>query len=100
MAGTGGAAGRRNTSRGRREYARADNAPAYQARREEIIAAAGRAFLTKGFRATSFRDIAAAVGMDRASLYYYFESKQDLFDTATRAAVTRNVRAAERVARG
>ena len=90
---------RQNTSKGRREHAKADSAPTYQARREEIIAAAGRAFLIKGFDATSFRDIAEAVGVDRASLYYYFSSKQDLFHIATSAAVARNVREAERVAR-
>lgn len=84
----------------RRQSAKADGGPAYRARREEIIAAAGRVFLEKGYRATSFKDIAEAIGKDRASLYYYFESKQDLFRVATGAAVARNVKAAERVARG
>ena len=72
--------------------------PAYRARREEIIAAAGRAFLAKGYRATSFRDIADAVGVDRASLYYYFESKHELFRAATSVAVERNVADAESIA--
>jgi TetR/AcrR family transcriptional regulator, cholesterol catabolism regulator len=84
----------------RRQTAKVDGGPAYQARREEIIAAAGRVFLEKGYRATSFKDIAEAIGKDRASLYYYFESKQDLFRVATGTAVARNVKAAERVARG
>jgi AcrR family transcriptional regulator len=84
----------------RRQSAKVDGGPAYQARREEIIAAASQVFLKKGYRATSFRDIAEAIGKDRASLYYYFESKQDLFRVATGAAVARNVKAAERVARG
>jgi AcrR family transcriptional regulator len=83
----------------RRERASVEAGPTYQARRDEIIAAAGTVFLAKGFRATSFKDIAEAVGMDRASLYYYFESKQDLFHTATGAAVARNVAAAEHLAR-
>lgn len=89
------------TNLGRRRLsARADAGPAYQARRGEIIAAAGEVFLAKGYGATSFRDIAEAIGIDRASLYYYFESKQDLFRVATGAAVLRNVEDAERVARG
>jgi AcrR family transcriptional regulator len=88
------------TSRRRREKALVEALPTYQARRVEIIAAAGAAFLAKGFGATSFKDIAEAVGMDRASLYYYFESKQELFHAATSAAVARNVADAERVARG
>jgi AcrR family transcriptional regulator len=82
----------------RRSSARAEAAPAYRARREEIIAAAGRAFLAKGYRATSFRDIADAVGVDRASLYYYFESKHELFRAATSVAVTRNIAEAEAIA--
>src|SRR5215207_1819625 len=82
----------------RRSSARAEAAPAYRARREEIIAAAGRAFLAKGYRATSFRDIADAVGVDRASLYYYFESKHELFRAATSVAVERNVADAESIA--
>src|SRR3954469_24846326 len=82
----------------RRSSARAEAAPAYRARREEIIAAAGNAFLAKGYRATSFRDIADAVGVDRASLYYYFESKHELFRAATSVAVQRNVADAEPIA--
>ena len=83
----------------RRSTARNEAAPNYQARREEIIAAAGQAFLAKGYRATSFRDIAASVGVDRASLYYYFESKHDLFRAATGAAFARNIEEAEEIAR-
>jgi AcrR family transcriptional regulator len=81
----------------RRTSARAEAAPAYRARREEIIAAAGQAFLAKGYRATSFRDIADAVGVDRASLYYYFESKHELFRAATSVAVRRNIAEAEAI---
>jgi AcrR family transcriptional regulator len=81
----------------RRSSARAEAAPAYRARREEIIAAAGKAFLAKGYRATSFRDIADAVGVDRASLYYYFESKHELFRAATTVAVRRNIAEAEAI---
>jgi AcrR family transcriptional regulator len=84
----------------RRRNARADAAPAYEARLAEIIATAATVFLAKGYRATSFKDIAEAIGVDRASLYYYFESKQDLFRVATSSAVVRNVEAAERVAAG
>ena len=84
----------------RRTSAQREAAPGYQARREEIIAAAGHVFLTKGYRATSFKDVAEAIGVDRASLYYYFESKHDLFRVATGVAVARNVEDAERIARG
>jgi len=52
-----------------------------------------------GYRATSFRDIADTVGIDRASLYYYFESKHELFRAATSVAVRRNIAEAEAIAR-
>ena len=52
----------------------------------------------EGLPATSFRDIADAVGVDRASLYYYFESKHELFRAATSVAVERNVADAESIA--
>jgi AcrR family transcriptional regulator len=84
----------------RRSSARTEAAPTYRARRDEIVAAAGQAFLAKGYRATSFRDIAEAVGVDRATLYYYFESKHDLFRAATSAAVARNIAEAEEIAAG
>jgi TetR/AcrR family transcriptional regulator, cholesterol catabolism regulator len=82
----------------RRSTARSEAAPAYRARRNEIVAAAGRVFLARGYRATSFRDIAEAIGVDRASLYYYFESKHDLFRAATSEAVARNIAEAEEIA--
>lgn len=82
----------------RRAAALADAGPAYQARRDEITAAAGRLFLERGYRATSFKDIGEAVGLDRATLYYYFASKQELFQTATATAVRRNTFDAERIA--
>lgn len=82
----------------RRASAKADGGPAYQARREEIIKAAGTVFLARGYGATSFKEIAEEIGLDRATLYYYFASKQELFQTATGAAVARNTEAAERLA--
>jgi AcrR family transcriptional regulator len=82
----------------RRESAQAESGPAYAARREEIIRAAGQAFLAKGYQAASFKDIAELLGLDRATLYYYFSSKQELFQTATSSAVERNARAAEHLA--
>jgi TetR/AcrR family transcriptional regulator, cholesterol catabolism regulator len=33
----------------------------------------------KGLQATTLKDIAAAVGGDRASIYYYFRNKEDIF---------------------
>ena len=49
--------------------------------REEILDAASELFTRKGFATTSTHDIADAVGMRQASLYYHFPSKRDIFLT-------------------
>lgn len=46
--------------------------------REEIIRTAAQIFREKGYHATSMRDIAEAVQLQKASLYHHIESKQDL----------------------
>jgi len=48
------------------------------AREEQVRAAALRLFKEKGYHATSMRDIAAAVGINKGSLYSYIKSKEDL----------------------
>ena len=47
-------------------------------RNEALIRAAAELFADQGFRATSMRDIAKAVGMLPGSIYYHFPSKDDL----------------------
>ena len=49
-----------------------------QLTREGILEAAARIFSEKGFHATSMTDIADAVSLRKASLYYHFESKQEI----------------------
>jgi AcrR family transcriptional regulator len=46
--------------------------------REQILDAAGRMFSEKGYGAASTREIAMAVGVKQASLYYHFTSKEDI----------------------
>jgi AcrR family transcriptional regulator len=48
-------------------------------RREQILAAATRAFAHSGFAATSLDDIAAEAGISRVILYRHFDSKSDLY---------------------
>jgi AcrR family transcriptional regulator len=48
-------------------------------RREQILAAATRAFARSGFAATSLDDIAAEAGITRVLLYRHFDSKTDLY---------------------
>jgi AcrR family transcriptional regulator len=47
-------------------------------RRDEIIRRAAHLFLERGFEITSLADIADAIGISKAGLYYHFESKQGL----------------------
>jgi AcrR family transcriptional regulator len=46
--------------------------------REGILEAAARIFSEKGYHATSMQDIAKAVNLQKASLYYHFSSKQEI----------------------
>ena len=52
--------------------------PAGPARQDQVRAAALRLFKEKGYHATSMRDIAEAVGINKGSLYSYIKSKEDL----------------------
>lgn len=45
---------------------------------EDVLKHAARLFAEKGYSGTSLQDIADAVGLQRTSLYYYFETKEDL----------------------
>jgi AcrR family transcriptional regulator len=51
-------------------------------RRAELLRAAARLFVEKGFTATTTRDIAEAVGMRSGSPFYHFRSKQELLKEA------------------
>lgn len=50
-----------------------------EARRQEILLAAGRVFVQRGFRAATMEGIAAETGIGVGTLYHYFESKEQLF---------------------
>jgi len=48
------------------------------ARLQEVLDTAALMFSTKGFQSTSLSDIGDALGMNKASLYHYVRSKDDL----------------------
>ncbi len=52
--------------------------------KSEICAAAARIIAAKGYEAASLREIAEAVGITKASLYYHFSSKDELVDAMLR----------------
>ena len=53
-------------------------------RRTELAREAARLFAEKGYHGTSVGDIAAAMGVQKASLYAHMDSKQDLLYEAMR----------------
>lgn len=70
-----------NISR-RRSAALADGGEEYRAKRAKIISEAAPIFRENGFEAARLADIAKAAGLDRATLYYYFSSKDELLGEA------------------
>lgn len=77
--------------------AAATNNPAYIERRDRIHKAASKVFHERGFQGTKLNDIAAEAGVDRASLYYYVGSKEQLFRDVVSEAVIANIHAAREV---
>jgi AcrR family transcriptional regulator len=54
------------------------------AKRRQILAGAREVFLAQGFDAASMGEIARRAGVSKGTLYVYFDSKEQLFETVTR----------------
>lgn len=52
-----------------------------EARRDMILLAAARVFAAKGYAQASLKEVCSAAGIQPASLYYHFDSKEALFAT-------------------
>lgn len=74
----------------RRGNAREESSATYQRRRREIAEAAVRVFDRLGLQGASISAVAAELGINRASIYYYISSKEELFDEVLRAVAERN----------
>jgi TetR/AcrR family transcriptional regulator, cholesterol catabolism regulator len=81
----------------RRSTAQAEGGAAYADRRKEIIAAAAHVFREKGYRGTSLAAVAESLGTDRATLYYYIGSKEELFHEIVHDAAEANAAEAEAI---
>jgi AcrR family transcriptional regulator len=46
---------------------------------EQILQTANTLFVNEGYHGLSMREIAAALGVSKAALYYYFKDKEELF---------------------
>jgi TetR/AcrR family transcriptional regulator, cholesterol catabolism regulator len=67
----------------------------YTERVKAIRVAASKVFHEKGFHGTKLIDVAVEAGVDRASLYYYVGSKEQLFRDVVGEAVTGNIEKVE-----
>lgn len=83
----------------RRTAAKKASKAIYKQRRREIAEAATRVFHEKGYQATSMGAVAKKLGIDRASLYYYISSKEELFDEVVREVVQNNLATAQEIQR-
>jgi AcrR family transcriptional regulator len=64
-------------------------------RRDDVLEAAAALFASKGYAATSIRDIAQQVGILSGSLYYHFDSKEQLLLEAHARGVAQVTEAVE-----
>ena len=74
-----------------------DGSTEYTAKREELVRLAANVFRTKGYRSTTLNDIAKLAGLDRATVYYYVGSKEELFREAVQGLLDVNLVEAERL---
>jgi AcrR family transcriptional regulator len=79
----------------RRRSARSEGSADYAAKREELLRIAARLFKEQGFQATRLIDIAQEAGLDRATVYYYVGSKEELFRETVEGVLDINMREAE-----
>jgi AcrR family transcriptional regulator len=83
----------------RRAAAKEQSGDHYAQRRKDVIRAAAEVFRSKGVAATSMKDVADAANINRASVYYYVESKEELYEAVVLDAVERNIADAESLVR-
>lgn len=83
-------AGGSNISR-RRRSAQADGSADYAAKRSELLKIAARLFKEQGFQATKLADIGKEAGLDRATVYYYVGSKEELFQETVEGSLDANI---------
>jgi TetR/AcrR family transcriptional regulator, cholesterol catabolism regulator len=70
----------------------------YGAKREAILRAAGPVLQREGINGATMGAIANEAGVDRATIYYYFEDKQEIFRTAIHDGLAEMVGALEDIA--
>ena len=66
----------------------AGRSPSRTPKKDQIRAAAGELFLTKGFAGTSMDAITATAGISKETLYRYYETKASLFEDVLRQLIS------------
>src|SRR5262245_1262723 len=61
--------------------------PRRQAIRDQILRTAADLFRERGYRASTLDDIAARLGMSKASLYTYFRAKEEMLAAISRTTI-------------
>jgi AcrR family transcriptional regulator len=69
----------------------------YEARRNTILDAATSVFRAKGYENARLEDVAEAVSITKASVYYYFPKKSDLLVEICNRAIDRSVARQKRI---
>lgn len=85
-----------NVSR-RRRSALTKGGADYTAKREELVRIAAKLFKEQGYQSTKLLDIAQAAGLDRATVYYYVGSKEELFRETVEGVLDANMAEAQRL---
>src|SRR5690606_18934744 len=83
-----------NISR-RRRSALTDGSSDYAAKREELVRIAAQLFKEQGYKSTRLIDVARAAGLDRATVYYYFGSKEELLRETMEGVLDVNMQEAD-----
>lgn len=79
----------------RRRSALSDGGAEYTAKREELVRIAAKLFRERGYQSTRLLDIAMEAGLDRATMYYYIGSKEELFRESVEGILDANLAKAE-----
>jgi len=69
-----------------------------EVRKAEILEAAERLFIAKGYEKASVNDIIKSVGLSKGAFYYYFTSKEEVLDKIIEKLVSEGVNRAEKIA--
>lgn len=78
----------------RRLSAQTDGSADYATKRAELLRIAAKLFKKQGFLSTRLIDIAREAGLDRATVYYYVGSKEELFQETVEGVLDSNMSAA------